>query len=103
MYCNDYVDDKKYHYRRKIMIKVLIGIAAFALATTGQKSLAGTSQTSYSNATNHINLAHEGSATGGGCHRGVEKRKGRSMCHKHIDADCVVKTQYYHNRCKKTP
>ncbi len=83
------------------MIKVLIGIAAFALATTGQMSLAGTSQTSYSNATNHINLANKGIATGEDCHRGLEKRKGRTMCHKHIDGDCLVKKPYYHNSCSK--
>ena len=65
------------------MIKILIGIAAFALATTGQVSLAGTSQVSYSSASNHIILAHNGSRTYMGKHRSWEKDSGKGTCHKH--------------------
>ena len=60
------------------MIKILIGIGAFALATTGQVSLAGTSQVSYSSASNHIILAH-GKYSG----HDWEKRTGGGSCHKH--------------------
>ena len=42
------------------MIKILIGVAAFALATTSQVSLAGTSQVSYSSDSNYTTLAAKG-------------------------------------------
>ena len=70
------------------MIKILIGIAAFVLATTGQVSLAGTSQVSYSSAPNHIILAH-----GKYSYHGWEKRSGGGTCHKHLSGGAAGVTR----------
>ena len=87
------------------MIKILIGIAAFALATTGQVSLAGTSQVSYSSAPNHIILAHNGSRSYEGKHDSWEKDSGNGTCHKHeknIHNDYWNKSDNIFKKCRKT-
>ena len=66
------------------MIKILIGIAAFALATTGQVSLAGTSQVSYSSDSNYTTLAH---------HKNSKKFDNCRSGHRHIkDTNAVGET-----------
>ena len=79
------------------MIKILIGIAAFALATTGQVSLAGTSQVSYSSASNHIILAHKNRTS-----HGLEKRCNNCTCHTQKYDGWLHKDFKYHKNCPKT-